>query len=68
MSKTAPAFHFTRNKSGSVIDWTGVKAVSLENLAIVSAVAFAAPLLLGFAPWLRAPSTRLDGRPAVGSS
>ena len=37
-----------------------MEAVSLDNLAIVSAVAFAAPLLLGFAPWLRAPSVLIE--------
>jgi Kef-type K+ transport system membrane component KefB len=37
-----------------------MEAVSLDNLAIISAVAFAAPLLLGFAPWLRAPSVLIE--------
>ncbi|MEP6640731.1 MAG: cation:proton antiporter [Gaiellales bacterium] len=34
--------------------------MSLDNLAIVAAVAFAAPLLLGFAPGLRAPSVLIE--------
>jgi Kef-type K+ transport system membrane component KefB len=58
--ENAPAFHIARNKSSAVIDWTGMEAVSLDNLAIVAAVAFAAPLLLGFAPWLRAPSVLIE--------
>ena len=37
-----------------------MEAVSLDNLAIVAAVAFAAPLVLGFAPWLRAPSVLVE--------
>jgi len=37
-----------------------MEAVSLNNLAIVCAVAFAAPLMLGFAPWLRAPSVLIE--------
>jgi Kef-type K+ transport system membrane component KefB len=37
-----------------------VDAVSFDNLAIVAAVAFAAPLLLGLAPWLRAPSVLVE--------
>jgi Kef-type K+ transport system membrane component KefB len=37
-----------------------MEAVSLDNLAIVAAVAFAAPLLLGFAPGLRAPSVLVE--------
>lgn len=37
-----------------------MEAVSLDNLAIIAAVAFAAPLALGFAPWLRAPSVLIE--------
>jgi Kef-type K+ transport system membrane component KefB len=37
-----------------------MEAVSLNNLAIVCAVAFAAPLLLGLASWLRAPSVLIE--------
>lgn len=37
-----------------------MEAVSLDNLAIVAAVAFAAPLLLGLAPGLRIPSVLLE--------
>src|SRR5438477_2834612 len=37
-----------------------MEAVSLDNLAIVAAVAFAAPLLLGLAPWLRVPSVLVE--------
>jgi len=37
-----------------------MEAVSLDNLAIIAAVAFAAPLALGFAPWLRAPSVLVE--------
>jgi len=37
-----------------------VEAVSLTNLAIVAAVSFLAPLLLGMAPGLRAPSVLIE--------
>ena len=37
-----------------------MEAVSLDNLAIVAAVAFGAPLLLGLAPGLRIPSVLLE--------
>ncbi len=37
-----------------------MEAVSFDNLAIIAAVAFAAPLVLGLAPWLRAPSVLIE--------
>jgi Kef-type K+ transport system membrane component KefB len=39
---------------------TGVAEIGFDNLAIVVAVAFAAPLLLGIAPALRVPSVVLE--------
>jgi Kef-type K+ transport system membrane component KefB len=37
-----------------------VQSVALDNLAIIAAVAFAAPLALGFVPWLRTPSVLIE--------
>src|SRR6476660_7421772 len=37
-----------------------MQALTLDNLAIVAAVAFASPLLLGFAPRLRVPSVLVE--------
>ena len=43
-----------------------MQALTLDNLAIVAAVAFASPLLLGFAARLRVPSVEARARVTCG--